>query len=195
MKDHAVRKVERKKRQPIGTEWSKSKAAQLWEYTWQSGTYLRVVLQKKDPYSCGKRWLHADHKHIEPKLVGTRRLMTRIHETSPCFLTTNQSEESPWSAIFIPKAAFKTISWKPLFEHEVFSPLAWDPVSKDCTFFHQNPVLVDWLCCIVGGQIQVWLGNTSREQNRDLLDYALFLPWALWEWKCLWESSQHICCM
>ena len=35
--------------------------------------------------------VYAAHEHIDPRLVGTRRLMT----LTPSYLTTHQSEESP----------------------------------------------------------------------------------------------------
>ena len=41
----------------------------------------------------GRWWLHAGHGYVDSKLVGTRRLIIEIPEMSPCYLTTNQSEE------------------------------------------------------------------------------------------------------
>ena len=34
---------------------------------------------------------------LDPRLVGTRKLMTEIPKTSPCYLTTNQIEQSCWA--------------------------------------------------------------------------------------------------
>ena len=46
----------------------------------------------------GGWYLHDDHRHVDPKLVWTKRLMMKILKISFCYLNTNQSEESPWTA-------------------------------------------------------------------------------------------------
>ena len=50
-----------------------------------------------------------DHKHTNPRLVRTRKLMIKILETSSCYLTTNQSEESPQTAALTPNIVLKTL--------------------------------------------------------------------------------------
>ena len=61
---------------------------------------------------------------LDPRLVGTRRWIIKVPKTSPCDHTTNQSEESPQAATFIPNVAFKNPSLKATrklgsFEHEL----------------------------------------------------------------------------
>ena len=36
----------------------------------------------------------ADHQLVDPRLAGVRRLMIKIPETPPCYLTSNDLEES-----------------------------------------------------------------------------------------------------
>ena len=90
--------------------------------------YLLVVLQKPRPHPGGGWCLHADHKHVDPRLVGTRTLMIKIPETPPCYLTTNQSEQSPQATTRTPSVLFKkkNPSLKAIrefesFEHELSS--------------------------------------------------------------------------
>ena len=81
----------------------------------------------------GVWWLHADRKELDPRLVGTRRLMIKIPETSPCYLTTNQSEEShvpcnryPAMPPVLPLKAFSdSPCWVWVFKHELPILLAW----------------------------------------------------------------------
>ena len=53
--------------------------------------YLWAVLQMLKPPPAGRRKLYADHKHTDPRLVGSRWMMP-----TPSHLITNQAEESPW---------------------------------------------------------------------------------------------------
>ena len=74
-------------------------------------THIFVLFSRnQDPHPGGRWWLHAVHKHIDPRLVGTSRLMIKITKTSPCYLNTKKSEESPWAATLKPHVAFKNPS-------------------------------------------------------------------------------------
>ena len=84
--------------------------------------------------------------------------MTKIPETPPCYRTTIQSEESLQAATLTPQVAFKN---PPLIASELPVLLAWHPTNKYCTLLHYSQVSVDWLCCVVGKQTAVWLGNIS----------------------------------
>ena len=67
----------------------------------------------KTPPNPGEElWLHAEHKHVHPRLIGIRRLMIEIPEKSPCYLSTNQSEENPQAATS-PQTSLKPFPWKP----------------------------------------------------------------------------------
>lgn len=59
------------------------------------------------------------HKLADPRLVGTRRLMIHIPETSLCYLPINQSKENQKiiiPAALIPHVAFKNPSLKAIKE-------------------------------------------------------------------------------
>lgn len=62
----------------------------------------------------GGWWHRADHKHIDLRLAGIRKLTIKIPETSPCYLTTSQSKECPGidhaTCLMLP---LKTLAWKP----------------------------------------------------------------------------------
>ena len=57
-------------------------------------------------------YLHADHPHGDPRLVGTRRLMM----LTPSYLTTNQSEERPQADHALHKPPPSPCLYKPLPE-------------------------------------------------------------------------------
>lgn len=100
-------------------------------YVWQlRRNHYKYISQK--PTTCwglhpGARWKLQEQKHMDPRLVGTRRLMVEI-SGPPCYLTSNQSEESHISWSPTPRFAFKNSSLKAtgkfgLFEHwDVHSP-------------------------------------------------------------------------
>ena len=63
-----------------------------------------------NPLPSRRNHLEADHKHVDPRWVGTRRLMMLM----PDYLTTNQSEECPWADHTPCNTLFsKTFPWKP----------------------------------------------------------------------------------
>ena len=72
-----------------------------------------------------------DHKQVDTRLPGTRRLMIKIPETSPCYLTINQSEESPYAATLTTNVAFKSPPLKAIWESGSFE--------------HELPVFLDWI--------------------------------------------------
>ena len=46
---------------------------------------------------------------------------------------------------------FKTLQWKSSESFGLLNtscPFSWHPTNKCCTFLQQNPVSVDWFCCI-----------------------------------------------
>ena len=45
------------------------------------------------------------------------------------------------------------------FERELSCPFSLVDLAMNRTFLHYNPGSKDWLCCISGEWIQVWLGN------------------------------------
>jgi len=71
------------------TNWAIREALPFKRYTQK---YLWAVLQMLKPPAGGRRKLYADHKHIDPRLVGSRRWVM----PTPTHLITNQAEESPW---------------------------------------------------------------------------------------------------
>ena len=82
--------------------------------------------------------MHADHQHVDPRPVGTRRLMTEIPKIPPGYLTTNQSEEYAQAdqvpCNHLPHPVFKNPSPKDVegfgsFEHEWPILLAWPMLS------------------------------------------------------------------
>ena len=64
--------------------------------------------------------MHADHLHVDPRPVGTRRLMM----LTPDDLTANQSEECPQAdrtpTTRLPHPVFKNLSLKAFGEFELF---------------------------------------------------------------------------
>ena len=54
---------------------------------------LGAVLQVLKPPPGGRSQLYVTHKHIDHRLVGTRRLMT----LTPNYFTSNQSGKCPWA--------------------------------------------------------------------------------------------------
>ena len=97
-----------------------------------SKLFLKLFLQKSDSHHKGT----ADHKHIEPRQVGIRKLMIEIPEISPCHLAINHSENfaqadhTPHDPL--PHTVFKNPSLKAIgefgsSEHKVHVLLAWHP--------------------------------------------------------------------
>ena len=92
--------------------------------------------------------LHTDHKHLDPRVVGTRRLMIKIPKTSSCYLTTNQSEEclsvDHKPVILTPNAALKkkpslqSIREFRSFEHELSILLDLCPANKCYTYLQHT---------------------------------------------------------
>ena len=78
--------------------------------------------RNQDSYPGGRWWLHADHKHTDPRLVGTSRLMNEITKTSPRYLNAKQSEQSPQAATLRPNVSFKNPSLKAIREFRTFAP-------------------------------------------------------------------------
>ena len=70
------------------TNWAIGEALPFKGYTQK---YLWAVLQMLKPPPAGRRKLYVDHKHTDPRLVGSRWMMPTPHH-----LITNQTEESPW---------------------------------------------------------------------------------------------------
>ena len=71
---------------------------------------FELFCRNQDPHP-GPGWLlSADHKHVDTRLIRTRRLMIKNPETSPCYLITNQLEESAGAAPVAPAVAFKTLA-------------------------------------------------------------------------------------
>ena len=64
------------------------------------------------PHSPFPRWRMVTMSW-NPRLVGTRSLMIEIPGTPPCYLTTNQSEESHVHCSPPHKCCLKTFPWKP----------------------------------------------------------------------------------
>ena len=92
--------------------------------------------------------LHADHKHVDPRLVGTRRLMMLTSNITPSDLTTTNSKDV-YKLIMHPtnfkpnNVAFTNPSLKAIrgfrsFEHALPILLAW-PCNKHCPFLHPTP--------------------------------------------------------
>ena len=110
---------------------------------------------------------------------------------TPDYLTTNQSEEHPWAGHTScnppPPYVFKNISLKatsefPYFEHYLSGLLVW-PCKKCYTFFHRNPMWVDWPShvrvsrpnCI---NLEWWvMGDRLALEYSSVLFYFLF--WVL----------------
>lgn len=83
-------------------------------------SYLQVLLQELSP----PPHVEDEHKHMDPRLVGTRKLMIEIPGIPPSYLTTNQSEEGHTPCSTSPKFALKHSTLKPMgefgpFEHEL----------------------------------------------------------------------------
>ena len=90
------------------------------------------------------KW-HTVHKHVDPRLVGTRRLIMLI----PHFLTTNQSKECPWADYTphnfpSPHSVFKIFLWKPLGSSGFLSTSYLDSLLRvnniRCIFLNHNLV-------------------------------------------------------
>ena len=81
---------------------------------------------------------------LDPRLDGNRRLLIKIFKTSPCYLTTNQSEECPWTdnipCVCTPNVACKNPSLKTIkefrsFEHQLPVFLASHPAKNTVLSF------------------------------------------------------------
>ena len=101
----------------------------------------------------------------DPRPVGTRKLILEILETSPCYLTTTQSEEGPQAGHAphdpLPHTVFKNLCLKATgefgcYEHELSILLAWPHVGRpavNAAFSFHNLGSVDQLYCVwVGGR-------------------------------------------
>lgn len=67
-------------------------------------TSLSCSVGTKTPHPGGGWWLHVDHKSIDPRLVGTRRLMIKIPETPHCHLPPTKKEVMPPTTLIPPKS-------------------------------------------------------------------------------------------
>lgn len=95
--------------------------------------------------------------------------MIKIPETSPYYLSTNRSEESPQAATFTPNVAFKNPSLKVMrefrsLEHELPVLFAWCPVINAlCSF------TVTW-CQLIGFAVHRWgSANPSSVQEHSMV--------------------------
>ena len=75
----------------------------------------------------------AAHKHTDPRLVGTKKLVM----LTPSYLTTNQSEEFPWADHTLFLEHYKTLHY--LFQDGSHSleciPLPWSPLSGKVSYY------------------------------------------------------------
>ena len=95
--------------------------------------------------------------------------MIKIPETSPYYLATNQSEESPQAATFTPNVAFKNPSLKVMrefrsLEHGLPVLFAWCPViNAICSF------TLTW-CQLIGFAVHRWGSvNPSSVQEHSMV--------------------------
>ena len=82
--------------------------------------------------------------------------MIKIPETSPCYLTINQSEASPYTATLTANVAFRNPPLKAIwesgsFEHELPVFLDWIPAIGSLLNYFFIKQSVDWFCFMVGG--------------------------------------------
>jgi len=106
------------------------------------------------------------HKYIDPRLVGTRRLV----RLTPDYLTTSQSEECPQVdhtlCSSFPYPVFENLSLKVIgefafFEHQLPGLLAWHLQQK----FHfpaPQSGVSRWALSLEDEQTQVWFVNSTR---------------------------------
>ena len=83
----------------------------LKRYTGLSDTPISEFCRNEGPPPGGGRLLQAEHKHVDLRLVGTRRLITEIPGISPHYLPTKQSESHTTYSPH-PKFVFKHSSLK-----------------------------------------------------------------------------------
>ena len=95
--------------------------------------------------------LYVAHKHVDPRSVGTRKLMLTLD-----YLTTNQSEECPCADHIpqnpLPHPVFKNLSLIAVgefgsLEHQLPWISCLAPCSKHCTCLYHILVSEDWLYC------------------------------------------------
>ena len=120
------------------------------------------------------------------------RFLKHYPVTSP---PTNQKKVMPLATLpqMLP---LNTLPWKPsgnlrfLSKSHLYSLLA--ACNKHCTFLHHNPMSVNWLCCMVDEQTQMWFGNTSPSwiTARRVTSKYKFLMWCLQQ--PTWASLPHL---
>ena len=109
------------------------------------------------------------------RLVETRRVMTKVPKTLPCYRTIKQSEN--WAWITYPmtlslRLSLKTLPWKPMgeflsLEHEL--PVFFAKSCNKLYFLHYNLVSVDWLRCTwVSGPTFCWVTSTPKDLLEQL---------------------------
>ena len=143
--------------------------------------YLWAVLQKWNSHPGGRWWQHAEH--VNPRLVGTRKLVIKFPEhpvTSPPKDQKKVLHSVPLTPTFASINCSLTATGEfGSFEHELPTLLVLCPENKRCTLLHHNLMSIDWLCCVAGEWIQVWFGNFRTlpymKQNSLYTIYDLFL--------------------
>ena len=114
----------------------------IWQYLW-------AILQILKPPPGGRSQLFAAHKHIDPRLDGTRRLKILTPNTqypilTPNYPTTNQSEECPWAdhTCSLNTTLLTITSWLGHMEgiSLLWPPLPDKPIKATLFYFTQNAV-------------------------------------------------------
>ena len=137
------------------------------------------------PHPGGGWRLYADHRHADPRLIRTRRLMIKIPEISqlPHY---HQSEEGPPAVTLTPKTAFKNCPPKAIgewgsSEHELPILLAWHSANACCIFSHYNPMLVDRLFCMVGRADPNSVCSNIIIFVMNIVTYQTYMMWPCFE--------------
>ena len=129
---------------------------------------FELFYRNQDPHSGGGWWLHADHEHADPRLVGIRRLRFQKYHpvTSP---PTNQKgrELIIYPETFSPNIVLKNPCLKAI--QVVQTIWAWTACSP-CLVPAANAVLpfTQLALLFIGEQTQIWFGNTTTQQRQDL---------------------------
>ena len=109
-------------------------------------------------------WLNCT-EDVDPRPVGTRRLMMLTPKIPPCYLTINHSENGTQA-----EDNFVTLSLT------VFTNSSWK-TSKHCSLLCHKPVSVDWLYCALGEQTQVYFRSIMHwlTELKELKHWIFFL--------------------
>ena len=174
---------QRKGSQKISTQFGAESWLLLKRYTGWSDTSISEFCGNEGPQPGGGWLLQAEHKHVDLRLVETRRLITEIPGTSPHYLPTKQSESQTTYSSY-PNLSLNTLPWNPWGSSSLLSMSCLFSLLNSCNKPASAP----------NSDVLVGLTHFAKVLKVETAQvHATWIP-SPWKVTIIAKGKKHFCC-